>query len=162
MSVPKSVSIKREKFRGKYYVTLREDGKIVNRRAWSWRGFNNRAGNVQYKSTNSLYRSVERTHLSNVTETVDFRRTPKGVSLAKKPRGSFQYFVRAVVQGETVVARSMIHSGDYLKKYAVEEAYNNFYRRVAQLYGRGYDEDVGEELMTNFKGNIDEGFVYYR
>ena len=184
----KTATIKREKRRGKYYVVLRENNKIIETKLWTATmskkrpdAINTHTGKSRYKENRSIYdnriRKTEDTW-KTIFETrfVPVQSNQKAADVPKiqRARGAmYKYFVRGFfyrqkgASGVEIVASSKNHDSDYPVSSAREEAWNSFYERVSFIaHGaqKGhYDADEGMRVVES--GNvkiISEGVMHYR
>jgi len=141
----------------RYAVIKNSKGKVIERRKIKSQEQYNRY-RQSYKSKGSFHSYKVRFQLANVMETEDWR----GQKSYRGRTGEYQYQIRGVAGRNEVVARSNKYPSDYPLELARNEALINFYKRVADSYGRGYDVDIGKRIED--KGGvtiINEGVVRY-
>ena len=153
--------IKRENWKGKYWVIDRVRGRIINKKKWGSK-FTLIDAKRQYKQTKSFDKNIIKTQLYAVRETTDYR---KG---ARRPTGKSQYVITASTKdGKTISARSYSKfSEESSKKEIIEEARERFFSNYAEASGVGYDKELGEEEFNEDKENnkildYKEGWVSY-
>ena len=162
--------IKRENWKGKYYVVVRKNGKI---RAVSKYSSNNSMSYYKniWSSNRTLNPDVIKTKLSNVTEVVDYRSKPK-----LKKGQKFQLITEG--EGKTtgyIVARSLRYekgnkinsreqNGKSIKKskqQIINESEESFFERVSENLSGKYDATEGRNLAFQDDVKYRTGFVYY-
>jgi len=156
MKNKKEVMIKREKFRNKYYMVLREKGRIVERIRWSSRPVskkgtvNKRIAIDNYKQNKSIYgnrrratgdswRFVEESR----SEPTNYQRIKEGKSpkVTKRRGVKYQYVIEGVIHRETgayveVVAASQQHEPGFPVGEARKEALVSFMKeRISCIWG---------------------------
>lgn len=152
------VSIKRENWKGKYWVVARIDGKISSRVKYS-KSVSLKSLKSLFKKNRSLDKDIIKTKLSNVTEVVDLR---KNVRLNKKYK-RFQ----AVTEGRgrntgLIIARSQQYDiGEVSKDEAIQESQESFLERLSQRMGGDYDAEEGANLVAKNRVRFRSGIVYY-
>jgi len=143
-------TIKRETFRSHYYMVARVDGKVEARKRWGAKSSDERINKTLARSLFNQVRSFnpdERIHrLSSQTDTLartDFSKRP-----TRKRGKDYQVVVEGIVRqtGKTITASSQQHPSRYPQRRAKEEAFTNFYRRLAQYFGYEYEEGKGKSL----------------
>ena len=161
MSYNPKVLIRRENRNGKYIVVARENGKIVSTNKWSPKSFKVTDAIKIYNRQKSVREDTERFLLGDKKQSIE---VVKSGRRAKKQRsGKYSVFVeRLLYDGNKIMVRSSQYSHDYPKNDAREEAYKNFYRRLAKEHGLPYDEDEGKVIENEVVKSIREGVVYYK
>lgn len=152
------VAVKREMYKGEYNVVVRDKkGRILSRRKWN-KNFTIQKAVSKFKRDNTLTEDVRKVKLTNVVEITDER-----VRARRPTGGRIQYVIEGKLpDGKVIVARSQTHDPDYPKSEMREEALESFRERIAQAFGKEYDEDVGAQLVEEHKISYREGFVYYQ
>lgn len=152
------VKIKREKIKGKYYITARNSkGRIIDR-IIAKKGMTEKKASEIYRKNRTLDEKKIRHRLTNVYEVVDYNRKKPGASIAD----SYQYVISADINRKRIHVRSEKIPISMPVDYAREQAYESFYRSVADSMGYDYDETIGESLFNEISdANISEGVIYY-
>ena len=185
MKKKKEVEIKRERYRKKYYMVLRENNKVVERIPWGSRPkpfgkkINKRKAVDNYKQNKSIYDDRTRTTGKNWKFIEETRRTPtnykklkdKPPKIKKRNKQRYMYFIEGVIEKKSgksipVVAASQQHDPDYPIEKAREEAIESFYQRCHFIYSGSiegnYDADEGLKLVETGKIEVkNEGVKYY-
>ena len=162
------IKIKREIRNKKYYMVARLNGRFSAIRRWS-KDFNSKKAVSLYKQNNTFNPKVRKERLTGsrtakqrgyyINEVVDERKIRRSNIPTKISR--IQFSIKALLKnGDIVTARSMQRDRDYPIDKLRDEAYQNFYMRVASALGLAYDEDVGREQQDQIT-SIKEGLVYY-
>ena len=182
----KLVIIKREKYRGKYTVVLREKGRVIERRPWTASiskkrstGINTKAAITNYNQNRSIFdnrkrvtgetwKVVEESRFAVVQANKKSDVMPK---IDRAMRVEYRYYIRGFIERKTganieVVASSQTHKADFSVDKARNEAWTSFYERVSHLWhgkmeGK-YDENEGLRIVE--QGNVrivEEGVVHY-
>jgi len=153
------LQIKREKFRNKYYMVARENGKVKARRKWG-KKFSKESAVKFYSAQKSFEDDKFITKLTNFYEVDDYsRRTPL------KKMKKYMYVIKGIYGNKTIYAVSNQHSYSYPVSEARKEAWENFYYRFAESTIDLYDLDKGKDLVAEFtekgKLRVFEGVRYY-
>lgn len=150
------ISIKREKYRGKYYIVARDGRKTIDRRVWT-PDFSTEKAKRLFRNNRSLHEGKSSVRLVNVTEIIDSR--PK----ARRPSGKAQYFYEATIRGKRIVARSMNRTAsEKTDKQMREEAEDNFLARVSAAVVGESDTDEARKYISKNKIKVRQGWVYYK
>ena len=149
--------IKRERWKNKYVVVVRERGKIATWKKYSKKEKIKTLKN-RYKKNGSLIKDVKVTKLKNVKEIVNLTSNPK------IPTGvMYSYYFQGILKdGTKITARSLQHPKGYPVKKAMREAEESFYERLAQSQGLKYDEDEGIKIAPKVLRKLKHGVVYYK
>lgn len=158
------VQIKRERWRNKFVIVVREKGRIQTWAKWS-RKFNNRKAKEIFKKNNTFSNTRKIVTLTNVKEVVDFSPTPKRPSRKQAQRLQYFFEIKDLQNNIKLSARSKSKSQDISKKDMKEEAQNNVFGRYAyQVLGES-DPDEGIKhfnALPPSKRMVRQGFVYYQ
>lgn len=166
-----SIKIKREKFRGKFYVVARDNGKILDRKLYSKDFTVKKAKNI-FRSNRTFERHIDRNRLTSskwakqrgyyIDEISDFE-----TGKQNKHYEQYQYVVKGRLQdGREVFGRSNKYDSDFPLEEAKAEARRRFFSNLSSALSEDiYDEDKGIGLAVQLKENnaikINEGFIYY-
>ena len=148
------MGVKREIYRGKYYIVLRDSkNKALDRVKWNF-GTPIKSYRIRAKYTNSIVKGVERKRFTKVVETIDFRknpRIPKNVIIASN-KGEFQGVAKITMGKKSIYARSMSTTD---RKKAFQEAQWN----CAMIYSNS-DTVMARDAIDS--GIVEVGVVYYQ
>jgi hypothetical protein len=142
-------------------VARDDNGKIMSHAVWS-RKFSLEKAKKIFKENMTFNKDVIRNIIGKY-------KTAEYIDLRDRPRKPYsrsarvQYVVEGTLpNGKKITARSEQHSLDYPKSEMKEEAYENFYLRLADSQNLQYDAAEGKDVFDRI-GNIKvrEGFVYY-
>lgn len=152
-----SFTIKREIFRGKYYNTAREKGKIKARVKWS-KDFHIDDAKRIYKSNRTFDIDLIRIKLKtkNYDEFVNISKTPN-----KPKKVRFAYQIQAKIKGtnKKFGASSKFEFWDSVDD-AMQQAKERFLGNLAFQMGERYDEEIGAKFVNKAK-ILSEGVIYY-
>jgi len=181
----KDVTIKREKYKGKYYVTLREKNKPIERIMWTSRikpfdkKISTRKALQNYKENKSIYDDRKRTtgkdwkfvEETRYTQTNYKKLKDKPPKISRRQKTRYMYFIEGVILKKSgksipVVAASQQHEASYPIEKARQEAIESFYERCHYLYSGSiegnYDANEGAKLVENGKIEVKkEGVKHY-
>lgn len=166
-----SIEIKRESYYRKYYIVIRENGKVRERRRYE-KGFNLPLAKKYFSSNGTLYEKIIRKRLTSkkwakkrgfyIDEISDYE-----TGELNKKQINYQGVVEGELHnGKIIAGRSRKHDISYPKETALAEARENFHLRLSEILSEEiYDEDKGSayarELMEDDKITIRQGYVYY-
>ena len=164
-------NLSRENWKNRYYWVLRVKGRVVSRRKAS-KSFNKYEAFNQVKRTKSLYSTISREKLTNVSEItitthiqegVDGKLTTVARFRGRKPKRKYQAFAIIRYQGNSITATSQGYDYDYPFKDALKEAVDSVMERLAQRFGKKYDADEGLTQFFELQGaTLETGIKYYR
>jgi len=168
-----SIIIKRENWKGRYRIVARDRGRLASHRKWGtfYEKIDDRKEKMFFsiRAARILYKANKTFNIGVFKETWSSTGTREYVDLREKPRKPYgraekvQYVVKGILpDGKIITARSEQHDLSFPKSEMKEEAYNNFYRRLADSQNLNYDIAEGKDVFDKI-GNIDvkEGYVYY-
>lgn len=154
------VTVRRENFKGKYFIIHRDRGKIVGRRRWSPKTFNLFTALSIISKRGTIVENERRVvkPLVNVQEIILSSKKPRAVSSQK-----FQYFIIAAsLDGNRVESRSKsIFKGSSIAQ-ARSQALRTLQKAIALQETGDSDQIAGEQFLKKRYQIIDEGIVYYR
>ena len=179
----KKISVKRELYRGKYYVVHREGKSVVERIRWSSKlqdkKINVKEAKLNFKSNNSIYSDRKRAsgdswrfvEESRFKETNDVMLKKKRPKINKRNGLPYQYVIEGGINKKDgkfiqVVASSQQHNAEYPVDEARQEALVSFYERAHFLFNGqregAYDADEGMKLVESGKIEVyREGVKHY-
>jgi len=166
-----SITIKKEKFRGKYYMVARDDGQLIDRRKFE-KGFTEKQAEKIFKKNKMLHEKITRERLTSprwarkrgfyIDEISDFE------TKELNPRyKEYQYVIVGRLRtGKEVFGRSDKYGVEVPVEEAIKEARRRFFSNLSSVFSEDiYDEDKGIGLAVQLKEDdgisIKEGFVYY-
>ena len=140
--------IKRESFRGHYYVVVRDKGRFKSRRKWNQK-FTIRKASHKFRRDNTLTKDLAKRKLKSrpdLTEIVDSSKRPK-----IKKGIPFRVVATGLLKDGAVIGASSQARvwGNY--NQAKDAAITNFWERVAQHFNQEYDADTGFQFENKVK-----------
>jgi len=160
-------SIKRENWKGKYYITARLDnGRVITRKKWD-KDFNLDKAVRQFKKTRSFDPNIVRVSLNKTFEVNDYRvKTDKDKNVIKynfkksRTYGAFQYVITVRIRNQIISSRSRQYDNKKDNDKAREDALNNLYMGLSAVILRETDKNEGQNLYRDSE-IINEGIIYY-
>lgn len=145
------MGIKRENWKGKYYVVRRSpSGKFIERRVWT-RDFTLTDAVVSVKRRNSIYEDREVQTLTSVREVTRY-----GIV---RTRQLSQVKASVSINGKIISASSRKTKKTLAQKQ--DEATENLYLRIAEDQTGTYDEDDGRRIIEERDLRINYQTVTY-
>ena len=143
-------SIKRLRFKNKYFVVVKEKGKIVSQRQWSNKDFTLKDATKKFKRSNTLREDVTKRlkHLDLKEVPLNQVRDRKGQQVSVTYKLSFVPRGRRYRKTIKVTGNSMQFFRRSELNGAREEAEENARLRVAKEFGLPYDEGNAEKVFA--------------
>lgn len=150
------MKIKRENWRGKYILVAREKGKIIAKIPYSSK-VPIEKHIEHFKKFNSLDLNKKKIALSNFYEVEVLN--IKNYKISSR----YQISLTANIKGVLISARSDRHYKGYPIEKAREEAENRLYGRISnEIFKRGYDEDIGQQIVEEENISVKESIIQYQ
>lgn len=138
-----TILIRRENFRGKYYLVVRNNGKIESMRSYSTKE-SVKVARVRYKQTGSIIKGVTRQRLTNVSEYTDTSKKPYLPPRREKyVRHIIKYRTRKGGKVKTVVGQTKSFKGNRELAARREEAKGWAYSMLSLKETGEYEKDRG-------------------
>ena len=143
-----ALRIKIETVRGRYFLLLRDKGRIRARRRWNQK-FTLRKGASLWRKNKTLDINISKRKLvtrPEFTEVTDFNKRPK-----IRENIPFRVIITGILKDGTVISASSQSRLWGSFDEAKEAALINFYERVAQHFNQEYEADEGLKFQDEIR-----------